>query len=206
MALAAVVHSLALQLLYRPSGNRSCLQIAARETALDRFLPEDGSTRTTALCESQRDGWNKRLPENPDDLWSWCLGQTRDDLVDLLAFCAAGTVDAIQRKQDLPETGRLIHGDVLARSLSIDMAAWYRPTATGFFGRISAASIHAALREARGADGAPASAKLKKAELAALAEREIASSNWLPLPMRLDEDGSAAADRDDAPLLANAAE
>jgi len=43
--------------------------------------------------------------------------------------------------------------------------------------------ILAALQEMKGAT-APAWAKMKKSELAALAERELADTGWLPAPLK----------------------
>jgi hypothetical protein len=40
------------------------------------------------------------------------------------------------------------------------------------------------LEEARGTPNAPSWAKIKKAELAAPAEREITQRDWLPEPLR----------------------
>ena len=40
------------------------------------------------------------------------------------------------------------------------------------------------LREAKGTPPTPALEKLKKPEIAALAEREIANTGWLPKPLR----------------------
>lgn len=58
------------------------------------------------------------------------------------------------------------------------------PTADNYFSRISKPQILEALREAKGTAPAPAWEKLKKSELAALAEREIEGRNWLPEPLR----------------------
>jgi len=63
------------------------------------------------------------------------------------------------------------------------MAAWFTPTAANYFSRISKAGILAALREVKGAT-APAWESMKKADLAALAEREIAGTAWLPELLR----------------------
>ena len=63
------------------------------------------------------------------------------------------------------------------------MAAWFRPTAENYFARISKTAILDALKEIKGAT-APAWDKAKKADLAAIAEREIAQTGWLPVPLR----------------------
>ena len=69
-------------------------------------------------------------------------------------------------------------------SLSLDMKAWFTPTAESYFSRISKPHILDALTAARNQPPAPAWAKLKKAELATLAEREIAGTGWLPEILR----------------------
>ena len=63
------------------------------------------------------------------------------------------------------------------------MGKWFKPTAENYFGKVSKAQILEALREANGSI-APAWADMKKADLAALAERQIAGSGWLPEPLR----------------------
>ena len=55
------------------------------------------------------------------------------DRLELLAYCTAMTVDAVYRHQGGGE--RLLQTDVLARTISLDMADWWRPTAVGFFDR-----------------------------------------------------------------------
>ena len=62
-------------------------------------------------------------------------------------------------------------------------AAWFTPTAANYFSRISKAGIIEALREVKGAP-VPAWNGMKKADLACLAEREIAGTGWLPEPLR----------------------
>jgi ParB family transcriptional regulator, chromosome partitioning protein len=66
-----------------------------------------------------------------------------------------------------------------SEALRLDMTQWFRPTAANYFSRIGKPGILAALQEVKGAT-APAWAKMKKSELAALAERELADTGWLP--------------------------
>ena len=103
--------------------------------------------------------------------------------MELLAFCTAQTVNAIILKQERDATSRMQHAALLADALKLDMTTWFTPTAANYFGKISKAQIIDALREVKGAV-APAWSGMKKAELAALAEREIAGSGWLPEPLR----------------------
>src|SRR5262249_25049651 len=94
-------------------------------------------------------------------------------------------IDAIEAKGK-PDDGRIAHAHALAHVLNLDIGAWFQPTAGNFFGRLSKPQILRALEEAKGVSPAPAWAKLKKPELAALAERETAGTGWQPKPLRLN--------------------
>ncbi|WGJ13252.1 hypothetical protein QEV83_11065 [Methylocapsa sp. D3K7] len=133
----------------------------------------------------RRDRWQDRLPEDHADLWGWCLDQTQDTLLALMAICAAHTVDAVQTKQGGQDSESLRHADDLANALNLDMGQWFTPTAANFFGKVSRQAMLDAIAEAKGTPCAPAWEKLKKPELAALAERQIAGTGWLPKPLRL---------------------
>ncbi len=63
------------------------------------------------------------------------------------------------------------------------MTNWFVPTAENYFGKITKTGIIEALREAKG-DTAPSWDKAKKADLAAIAAREIAGTGWLPIILR----------------------
>jgi ParB family chromosome partitioning protein len=64
------------------------------------------------------------------------------------------------------------------------MKTWFTPTAENYFSRVSKPQILEALQDAKGQPPAPAWEKLKKAELAKEAERQIAGMGWLPEPLR----------------------
>jgi ParB family chromosome partitioning protein len=118
-------------------------------------------------------------------LWEWCLLQPREVLLDLLAFCAALSVNAVRAKNDRAGIARLRHADALARALGLDMTKRFIPRMDNYFGRINRASILDALQEAKGVAPAPAWLKMKKAELAALATRQVAGTGWLPEALRI---------------------
>ena len=176
VALAAVVHAFASEIILGGHFTGSSLQIAASPQSLSRV---EGSEAFVRL-EAARQTWGDQLPGTPVGLWTWCLEQDQNVLLDLLAFCAATTVNAVKTKNGRDESERMHHAAQLASAVSLDMNAWFRPTAANYFSRISKAQILEALREARNAPPAPAWEKAKKAELAALAEREISGTGWLP--------------------------
>ena len=146
------------------------------------------------VLDAERDRWQDRLPGDCADLWAWCFEQPQDTLLDLMAICAACTVDAVQTKDGGRDANSLRHADDLAGALKLDMGQWFTPTASNFFAKISKQAMLDSIAEAKGTPCAPSWEKLKKAELAALAERQTAVTGWLPKPVRLRlEAGTVAA-------------
>jgi ParB family transcriptional regulator, chromosome partitioning protein len=178
IALAAVVHSMALGIFHR-SGSESSLQISAKVT----YLREE--SKGVDELERARERWLERIPADETALWDWCLTQDQETLLELLAYCAALTLNAVRTKQDRSDPPRIAHANALANALGLDMPAWFTPTAENFFGRVGRETVISALVEARGAPAKRSWQKLKKSELAILAEREIAGTSWLPQPVRL---------------------
>jgi ParB family chromosome partitioning protein len=123
------------------------------------------------------------LPSDPSTFLAWCLAQDGGTLRGLLTYCAARTVDAVLEKHDRPDDVRMQEAALLAEALQLDMATWFTPTTTNYFGKVSKATILEALREVEG-DVAPAWNGMKKSELVPLAERQIAGTGWLPVPLR----------------------
>lgn len=180
IALAAVVHTIASRVLLNTGSSDTSLEMTAAPQSLKMV---EGS-KAFAQLEAARETWGNRIPGTPDSLWTWCLEQHQDVLLDLLAFCTATTINAVQMKADREGNRRLTHAEALASSVNLDMTTWFTPTAENYFNRISKPQILEALREAKGTAPAPAWEKLKKSELAALAAREIEGKNWLPEPLR----------------------
>lgn len=193
VALAATVHALALGIFYPGYSDESCLELRVSPPYLSKHFAEDDTRSGHAVLTQERDRWGERLPGNPRDLWDWCLDRTRDELLDLMAFITANAVNAVQRKGDRPDHGRLAHAQALRQALRLDMSAWFTPTAESYFGRVSKGHILAAIDEAKGAHG-PALEKLKKAELAARAETLISGTCWLPAPLRVVADEPSVPD------------
>jgi len=202
MALAAVVHALTLGALYQHASRRTCLQVQVSPPRLRTAMADPEGSSALMVLDRDRSDWAHKLPENPAALWAWCLIQTRDELLALLAFVAGNLIDAAQRRCDRPDEPRLMHANALARALQMDMALHFTPTAANYFGRVSRDAILAALTEAKGTAPAPSWAKMKKAELAALAERQVAGTGWLPVALSIadvadqDDEGVADADAD----------
>lgn len=178
-ALALVVFTLAAPLFCRGHGGVLDLRMASRRLP----LAGQGEVRAVADLDTAREGMADRLPGDEAALWDWCLTASQSDLLDVLAVVAAHGLDAVVTKVNANPRG-VKQGEALGKALTLDMAQWYRPTASGYFGRVTKAVILSDLEEARQAPCAPAWAKLPKADLAALAEREVAATGWLPGPVR----------------------
>jgi ParB family chromosome partitioning protein len=192
VALAAVVHALTLKVFYQ--GGSTCLEISARLDSLKSVIKNADDSKALTVLEAGHDRWQNRLPGDRDDLWAWCLEQPQDTLLDLMAICAAHTVDAVQTKSGGWDSKSLRNADDLAEALKLDMGQWFTPTAANFFGKVSRQTMLDAIAEAKGTPCAPAWEKLKKPELAALAERQTAGTGWLPKLVRLrPEAGTVAA-------------
>ena len=176
VALAAVVHGLAMSVFASFSGDAR-LQVRAEVTEYDEDCKGAGELKL------DYEKWSDRLPGEESALWEWCLAQEQHTLLELLAFCAGCTVDAVTQKLD-SASPRIAHGNALSAALNLDMKQWFTPTAENFFKRVGRPTIVNAIREATGKPSKRSWEKLKKAELAVLAERETKGTGWLPPALR----------------------
>jgi ParB family chromosome partitioning protein len=128
--------------------------------------------------------WARRLPKDQEKLWDSLAKKSTDDLLSLLAYCTALTVNAVRSKRGAGATsGQIAQSQQLADALNLDMTNWWQPTAENFFGRVSKEQIIEALREADKLRPYDVSS-MKKAQLAAHAEKQLAGSGWLPAILR----------------------
>ena len=93
----------------------------------------------------------------------------------LLAVCVASTVDVLT-----PRATTHQRGEELAQAVGLDMAAWWRPTAEGYFKHVSKAAILDAVGE-YAPEQVNRLAKLKKADIASEAERLADGTGWMPV-------------------------
>lgn len=184
VALAATVHAMAIPVFYPHAAERSCLQITLQETTPERLVKQEAGLAALQTNADAQVLWSERLPTDAAAFWPWCLEQTQATLLSLLAFVAAQAVNAVRQKADRPDSRHLVGANALGEAMAFDMAAWFTPGVDNYFGRISSAQIVAALCEAKGVSPAPSWSKMKKAELAAFAAREIAGTGWLPEVLR----------------------
>lgn len=159
-ALAATVHAMALSLL-APGRVQGVLDIRLTSEPLLRHVGQAEDCPAHADMDAETARWQERLPGDPDALLAWCLAQPQETLLDLLAFLAAGTVNAVRdrsrvRRQQ-PGTGRRRPGQRPWPRHDAAQAAERR----GFYGRVSKAALVTIVGEAR-AQLVVAIANLKK--------------------------------------------
>ncbi|MDB5986770.1 MAG: chromosome partitioning protein ParB [Nevskia sp.] len=174
VALAAVIHPLALQVFYDARYAVSPVQIACRvQDKLDRYaLDLPGTAAISALMEAKQ-AWQAKLPAEAEGLFSALREMEHADLLSLLAVCAACCIDAVSPRETDAKANEL------AAALNLDMAQWWTATAAGYFAQVSKARIFEAIQSF-----APEYVKqlglCKRPELAARAEQLAAGKGWLP--------------------------
>ena len=178
VALAVVVHALAAN-VFGMFGEHSSLELSVK---VMRY--REKSEGASHLLERQEE-WRERIPHDRGDFWDWCLAQDQQTLLELLAYCASVGLNGVRTKQDRSDPPRIAHANALAHALGLDMAAWFTPTAENFFSRVGRETVIKAVSEAKGTPEKRSWRKMKKSELAALAEREISGTRWLPAPVRV---------------------
>jgi ParB family chromosome partitioning protein len=183
IALAGVVQALALPLFF-PHEDESCLELTLDCAPLGGSAAGiEDSPAGTALAERHQ-SWLRRLPQTPSELWDWLLAQDMATRLDLLAYCAGCSVNAVRKRHERADSDRFVHADRLAAALGLDMAQWWQPTAASYFRQVPKAIILEAVREGHSPEAAENLAKLKKDALAAEAEQRLKDSFWLPEILR----------------------
>ena len=176
VALAALVHGM-VQTVLQDSRYGHDLPLGVRLTVQDRLegmapdWPE--SSAAVALRELQQ-AWGGKLPENSAELFAVLLAMEQGELVKLLAVCVASTVDVVTPHATAHQPGK-----ELAQAVGLDMAAWWQPSAEGYFKHVSKAALLQALGE-YAPDHVTRLAKLKKADIASEAERLADDTGWMP--------------------------
>ncbi|MEN2976236.1 ParB/RepB/Spo0J family partition protein [Tistrella bauzanensis] len=176
VALAALVHGM-VQKVLQPDPYGDGLPLGVRLTAQDRLegmapdWPE--SPAAVALRELQQVA-GEALPEDGAELFAALLAKPQDELVRLLAVCVASTVDVVT-----PRATAHRPGEELAQAVGLDMTAWWKPTAEGYFKHVSKAVILDAVG-AFAPESVTRLAKLKKADIASEAERLADGTGWMP--------------------------
>ena len=175
-ALAAVVHGMVQTILQGSHyGHDLPLGVSLKvQDRLEGMAPDwPESPAAVALRELQQVA-GEALPEDSAELFAALLAKPQDELVRLLAVCVASTVDVVTPRATVQQPG-----EELAQAVGLDMAAWWQPTAEGYFKHVPRAVILDAVGE-YAPQHVTRLAKLKKADIASEAERLADGTGWMP--------------------------
>lgn len=185
IAFIAVVHALVAPTFY--FGNRvSCLDMTVRTIYLSSHAAGIDESPQGRACSDRQAELAKALPADVQDLWEALLGFTQEQLMRLLAHCAALTVDGVVRP-GASSSPTLKNAEALAQAVSLDMSAHWQPTTSNYLGQVTKAVIVEAVREGVSEEAAGQLADLKKPAMAEAAERLLADKRWLPPVLRLPQ-------------------
>ena len=197
-ALAAVVHGMVQTVLQeRHYGHDLPLGVSLKvQDRLEGMAPDwPESPAAVALRELQQVA-GEALPQDSAELFAALLAKSQDELVRVLAMCVASTVDVVT-----PRATPYQPGAGLAQAVGLDMAAWWKPTAEGYFKHVPKAAILQAVGE-YAPEHVTRLAKLKKADIASEAERLADGTGWMPAIFKAAGSQDAAQEADpeqDAP-------
>lgn len=185
LARMALLHALVCDLFY--TGEQTCLDIRASSSDLSGHADGIADSEAGAALETRHAQWAAHLPESGADLWG-ALGDLGSDARDsLMAHCVAQTLSAVRQSWER-RRGAVAFADTLAKAAGLDMRAVWRPTAKGFFSRVTKTAITSAVEEAVSAEAAARIAGMKKADMANAAETLVAPTRWLPTLLRTENE------------------
>lgn len=178
LALAVLLHRLIGERFYKYLGVKSPVQIDCTDVALGEFADDIESSRAFRDRTELLEGVRARLPEDAEALWEWLRACSVSEQLALLAVCIAPTINGITRRAQ--EASSM---DLLATAAQLDMRRWWC-VSTDYLKRIPKRQILEAVREGVSVEAAVPLEPLKKEILVESAQRQLADSGWLPVPLR----------------------
>jgi len=179
VALLALTHRLVLRAFpFYGSGSDSVVEIDAHTAALSAHAEELAGGKAHAALQARREAVEAMLPEDPQQLFAWLVEQPQAEVLGLLAFCVAQSVDGVSDDESHSAA------DELARAAGLDMREWWSATAASYFGSVPKARVLEVVRETVSREAAASLAKLKKTALVQAAEEKVAGTGWLPSLLR----------------------
>ena len=176
VALAALVHGM-VQKVLQGSHYGNDLPLGVRLTVQDRLegmAPDWPQSSAAAALRELQQVAGEALPQDSAELFAALLAMEQGELVKLLAVCVASTVDVVT-----PRATPHPPGAELVQAVGLDMAAWWQPSAEGYFKHVPKAAILQAVGE-YAPEHVARLAKLKKADIASEAERLASGTGWMP--------------------------
>lgn len=191
VALAALVHGM-VQTVLQGSYHGHDLPLGVNlkvQNRLANLAPDEPESPAAVALRTLQDVAGEALPEDSAELFAVLLAKPQDELVRLLAVCVASTVDVVTPHATQEP------GAELAQAVGLDMAAWWKPTAEGYFRHIAKSAILEAVNQYAPAHVARLS-KLKKSDIASEAERLADGTGWMPAVFQTEHHTEPEAERE----------
>ena len=190
VALVAIVHNLALCVFNWPGYDnaKSPSMVSFSGYSYSLHSKAEGIEETPAwqAVEEAHAAWTERLPSASADLWSWLAEQDQAVLLDLLAFCTANTIYAVEGQGAGSDRRQAEATATLAREVNLDMAKWWSATEQTYLGRVSKPLVIEAVKEANPSFDVKPLESMKKAALAEAAAKVLDGTGWLPAYLRTE--------------------
>lgn len=179
VALAALTQTLVVGVFYHTYTPRGPVKIRA-----DIFRGSEGdgieTSRAFGELDAARQQWQARLPEDSGDLFNWLLDQPRDDMLGLLTFCIALSLDTRQARETTVDP----QVTALEAALAFEFADWWTASRETYLAAVPKARIVEVVAEACGSEAAMPIMKQKKEEAIAFAEQKLVGKRWIPAFLR----------------------
>ncbi|GFE82484.1 DNA-binding protein [Steroidobacter agaridevorans] len=177
LALAALLHRFLSERCYGHV-HESPVQITWTDTSLRAFADDMETSRAFNELAGLLEKMQAQMPEEVETLWEWVRARSTSEQLALLAVCIAPTINGATTQ---PRYASSI--DFLADAVQLDMRKWWS-VSTGYLKRIQKKQILEAVREGVSPEAAAPLEPLKKEALVESAQRQLAATGWLPLPLR----------------------
>jgi ParB family chromosome partitioning protein len=179
VALAALVHKLALQVFSKGYVSNRLVQVNVERAYLKPDAENIEQSRAAIAMAEKRKTWQERIKageQGGKNLFQWLLEQPQQDLLDLLAFCTAVSVNTVSSSENAPSDDIA----ALMTALNLDMADWWQPTPENYLSHVSKDQILGVVGETVSPHIAQTLTKMKKGELVESADKYLSGSRWLP--------------------------
>lgn len=175
IALAAFVHRLLTdEFAHRPDLSAVDMKWTDQTATLAKLAPELADDLAYRAYAIQRSVWLGLVPADSGELLTWCIEQSDERLMLILAQYVAASVDGMTPK----EAPHAING--LVAALGLNLAEAWQPTRASYFDHVSKARIVEIVSVTVSPTEGMRVGKLKKGDAATEAERLMQNRAWLP--------------------------
>jgi len=181
VALVALTHRLVLQTFPSFSRAESAVEVSANHKELERYAKDIKKAKAFKVLTERQAALKAQLPRRPEALFAWLLKQPQAEVLTLLAFCVAVTLDGVKNHDNEDAA------DAVAKAAGLDMRDWWKASAANYFSRIPKERLIQIVSEAVSPEAASALRVMKKGSAAEVAEERMADTGWLPSVLRVDK-------------------